>query len=46
MDEAVSEVNSLREDLKEATASEEVKELEAEIQKVMEQAIKDVRDIK
>ena len=46
MDEAVSEVNSLREDLKEATTSEEVKELEAEIQKVMEQAIKDVRDIK
>ena len=46
MDEAVSEVNSLREDLKEATTSEEVKELEAEMQQVMEDAINDVRAIK
>ena len=46
MDEAVSEVNSLRNDLKEATTPEEVKELEAEMQKVMEDAINDVRAIK
>ena len=46
MDEAVSEVNSLRNDLKEATTPEEVKELEAEMQQVMEDAINDVRAIK
>ena len=46
MDEAVSEVNSLRNDLKEATTPEEVKALEAEMQQVMEDAINDVRAIK
>ena len=46
MDEAVSEVNSLRKDLKEATTPEEVKALEAEMQQVMEDAINDVRAIK
>ena len=46
MDEAVSEVNSLRKDIKEATTPEEVKALEAEIQQVMEDAINDVRAIK
>lgn len=46
MDEAVSEVNSLRKDLKEATTPEEVKALESEMQQVMEDAINDVRAIK
>lgn len=46
MDEAVSEVNSLRKDLKEATTPEEVKALETEMQQVMEDAINDVRAIK
>jgi putative uncharacterized protein (fragment) len=46
MDEAVSEVNSLRNDLKEATTPEEVKALESEMQQVMEDAINDVRAIK
>ena len=46
MDEAVSEVNSLRNDLKEATTPKEVKALEAEMQQVMEDAINDVRAIK
>lgn len=46
MDEAVSEMNSLRKDIKEATTPEEVKALEAEIQQVMEDAINDVRAIK
>ena len=46
MDEAVSEVNSLRKDLKEATTPEEVKKMEIDQQKVMEDAINDVRAIK
>ena len=46
MDRAVSEVNRIRRYMKEATTPEEVKKMEIDQQKVMEDAINDVRAIK
>ena len=46
MDRAVSEVNRSRRYMKEATTPEEVKKMEIDQQKVMEDAINDVRAIK
>ena len=46
MDRAVSEVNRIRGYMKEATTPEEVKKMEIDQQKVMEDAINDVRAIK
>ena len=46
LDRAVSEVNRIRRYMKEATTPEEVKKMEIDQQKVMEDAINDVRAIK
>lgn len=46
MDRAVSEVNRIHRYMKEATTPEEVKKMETDQQKVMEDAINDVRAIK
>ena len=46
MDRAVSEVNRIRRYMKEATTPEEVKKMEIDQQKMMEDAINDVRAIK